>query len=144
MKYTIISTLFIISFEIIEYFYGHDITDFLHQDNLIYDFLVAFPFILIGGFLDFINKKHKKMEAEKRELYYETMLGVNHLVRNLQNNFSIINTSEAIKEEFGNDIIELLNESSSEVENIISQLTQLENLDPELVKKISSSNVTNT
>lgn len=84
------------------------------------------------------------MEAEKRELYYETMLGVNHLVRNLQNNFSIINTSEAIKEEFGNDIIELLNESSSEVENIISQLTQLENLDPELVKKISSSNVTNT
>ena len=144
MKYTLSSALLVLSLELLEYYFGHEITDILHKDNILYDLLIALPFLLIGGFIDYTIMKRKEKETEKKRLYYETMLGVNHLVRNLQNNFSIINTSEAIKEEFGEDIIELLNKSSSEVDSIISQLTQLENLDPELIKKISSSNVTGT
>jgi len=106
--------------------------------------VISILLIAFGGFADYHTNVLLKKESEKKRLYYEIMSGMNHLVRNLQNNFSIINSSESIKKEFGEDIITLLNQSSKEVENILTQLTELENLDPELVKKIASSNVKNT
>ena len=38
----------------------------------------------------------RRQEEEKNLIYQETMSGVNHLLRNLQNNFTVINASESI------------------------------------------------
>ncbi|MCP4076679.1 MAG: hypothetical protein GY744_10910 [Gammaproteobacteria bacterium] len=106
--------------------------------------VISILLIAFSGFADYHTNILLKKESEKKRLHYEIMLGMNHLVRNLQNNFSIINSSESIKKEFGEDTIKLLNQSSKEVGDILAQLTELENLDPELIKKIASSNVRNT
>ena len=78
----------------------------------------------------------RQQEEEKNLIYQETMSGVNHLLRNLQNNFTVINASESIKEEFGDDMLELLNDSSKEVEEIIARLSKLETVSWKTSKKL--------
>lgn len=145
MKFHTSTVLFAISLSlfIIEKITGIDVV------VLMYDFHSTFfdkmlPVVVIttaGLIIDYIKYLLQRKEHEKTLIYKQTMVGMNHLVRNLQNSFMIINTSDAIKKEFGNDIIDLLNQSSREVELILEKLSQLEEITPSTIKKISFSNV---
>lgn len=100
----------------------------------------SIPLILLGINLDLISSLIRRKDREKTKLYRETMLGVNHLIRNLQNQLQILDHFETKSPE-EEKFIELLREDSQQVESILKQLSDLKNLDPELVKAISSSNV---
>ncbi|MCG8527979.1 MAG: hypothetical protein MI748_16470 [Opitutales bacterium] len=102
----------------------------------------SIPLILLGINLDLISSLIRRKDREKTKLYRETMLGVNHLIRNLQNQLQILDHFETKSPE-EEKFIELLREDSQQVESILKQLSDLKNLDPELVKAISSSNVKN-
>ena len=102
----------------------------------------SIPLILLGINLDLISSLIRRKDREKTKLYRETMLGVNHLIRNLQNQLQILDHFETKSPE-EEKFIELLREDSQQVESILKQLSDLKNLDPDLVKAISSSNVKN-
>ncbi|KZW99004.1 hypothetical protein JL49_20120 [Pseudoalteromonas luteoviolacea] len=68
--------------------------------------------------------KHAALEKEleKITVYQETISGVNHLVRNLQSNFLIINHSEKLQDDLGEEVIDALNQSSREVFEILDKV----------------------
>lgn len=145
MKYHTSISLFAISLVLflIEQFSGVDIVVAIYNlHNSTFDKLIPLFVITTAGLVfDYVKYLLRKKDLEKELVYHETMIGVNHLVRNLQNKFMIINASESIKKEFGEDIIDILNQSSLEVELILEKLSQLEEITPNRIKNISFSNV---
>lgn len=146
MKYTLLLTIVSLTLFLIERSINLDLVVWLYnKHNTLFDRgLPCVVFITIGLILDFLRFLLKRKEREKIAVYYETMSGVNHLLRNLQNHLQIINASDSLEKEFGKETIGLLNESSQEVEDIISRLSHLKTINPEIIKEIAYSNVSKT
>ena len=82
-----------------------------------------------------------EQEIEKLAIYRQTIVGVNHLVRNLQNNFQLINHSKSFKNEFGEETVKLLNQSCKEVTEILERLENLEDVSVDSISRVAFSNV---
>lgn len=92
-------------------------------------------------FTQITNQILLEQEIEKFAIYRQTITGVNHLVRNLQNNFQLINHSKSFKNEFGEETVKLLNQSSKEVTEILEQLENLEDVSVDSISRVTFSNV---
>jgi hypothetical protein len=100
------------------------------------------PLLLLTGaglLGDYIQHLLRKRELQKVQVYKQTIFGINHLVRNLQSKFIIISNSESIKKEFGTEIVDLLNQSSKEMENTLEQLALLKEVSPEMIQELAFS-----
>ena len=140
MKYKISTALFAISFVLflIDFFLKVDLMVLLfgYHETFFTIMLPVFIFTGIGFAIDYVLYLLRKKEEEKNLIYRETIFGLNHLIRSLQSKFVMITDSEAVKNELGCDLIELLKESSKEIESILDKLTELKKADFETVKKI--------
>lgn len=97
------------------------------------------PVLFVAGaglIVDYMLYALKKKEAEKDIFFRQTIFGMNHLVRSLQSKFVMITDSEAVKKEFGDDLVKIFNQSSEDIENILNKLAELGKADPEIVKEI--------
>ncbi|AOT10050.1 hypothetical protein [Pseudoalteromonas luteoviolacea] len=106
--------------------------------------ILACALLTIKYFSELTKQVALEKELEKIQIYRETIAGVNHLVKNLQSNFLIINHSEKLKEDLGEETIHALNASSREVRDILDKLGELEDVTPEVISDIAYSNVNQT
>jgi hypothetical protein len=140
MKYKTTIVLFTISFILflIELFFHIDLMVFLFSlhGTILDVMLPIFIFTGIGFGADYIQYILRKKEIEKNQLYRETIFGMEHLVRSLQSRFFMITDSEAVQKEFGNDIIQLLKQSSQDIEGILDKLKMLNTANPKAVRNI--------
>jgi rubrerythrin len=100
---------------------------------------IALLFLVFAGIsigIDHTCHLLQKKEAEKILLYRKTVFGMNHLVRSLQSKFVMIADSDAVKKEFGDDLVELLKKSSDDIESILDKMAELNKADPEIVRDI--------
>jgi predicted Zn-ribbon and HTH transcriptional regulator len=143
MKCKTSAVLFAVSFILflIELFFKIDLMVLLfsYHETFLDAMLPVFIFTGIGFAVDYVLHLLKRKESEKNQLYQETVFGMNHLVRSLQSKFIMITESEAVKKELGCDLIELLRESSEDIEKILDKLTDLNKADSETVKEILDS-----
>lgn len=143
MKCKTSAVLFAVSFILflIELFFKIDLMVLLfsYHETFLDAMLPVFIFTGIGFAVDYVLHLLKRKELEKNQLYQETVFGMNHLVRSLQSKFIMITESEAVKKELGCDLIELLRESSEDIEKILDKLTDLNKADSETVKEILDS-----
>ena len=145
MKYTYTISFFTISFIllVIEIATGFDVIEYLYtlHTTFLDRGLPLAVTIALGLIIDLVKAALKTKEQEKIAVFRETIAGSNHLLRNLMNNMQLIHISESVKEEFGEDVIQSIRESTSEVENIISALSKLQKISPQTINDISFSNV---
>jgi hypothetical protein len=143
MKCKISVILFSVSFalSLIELFFKVDLIVLLfnYHETFLDIMLPVFVFTGIGFTVDYTLHLLQRKEREKELLYRKTIFGINHLVRSLQSRFVMIAESEAVKKELGCDLIELLRESSEDIENVLDKLTELTKADSETVKEILDS-----
>lgn len=143
MKCKTSAVLFAVSFILflIEFFFKIDLMVLLfsYHETFLDIMLPVFIFTGIGFAADYVLHLLQRKESEKDRLYRETVFGMNHLMRSLQSKFVMLTESEAVKKELGCDLIELLRESSEDIEKILDKLTDLNKADFETVKKILDS-----
>jgi ABC-type protease/lipase transport system fused ATPase/permease subunit len=101
--------------------------------------LTVIHFFVIGMIFDCIRHVSTKKDLEKNVVYRQTIFELNHLMRNLQSKFIIINNSESTRNEFGKETVSLLNQSSKDIEEILDKLALLDDVTPESIKKICRS-----
>ncbi len=140
MKRKTTAILFAISFVLflIELFFHVDLIVLLFSSHeTIFDIMLpVFIFTGIGLAVDYVHYLLLKKDEEKNKLYRETVFGMNHLVRSLQSKFVMIMDSEVVQQEFGNDLVELLQQSTHDIEEILNKLTMLSKADSEIVRNI--------
>ncbi len=117
-------------------FFKIDLMTLSHHETVVDVALFFFVFAGISLGVDYTCHILQKKEAEKILLYRKTVFGMNHLVRSLQSRFVMIADSDAVKKEFGHDLIDLLKKSSDDIESILDKLTELNKADPEIVRDI--------
>ncbi|MCI5145838.1 MAG: hypothetical protein D3923_09985 [Candidatus Electrothrix sp. AR3] len=145
MKYTItLACLFTtFSFLLVDLLYNANPISLCQCNcsSCIFKSMFLLPLCLAGIGLcgDYIRHLFRKREQQKVQVYKQTIFSINHLVRNLQSKFVIISNSESIQKEFGSEIVELLNQSSQEIENTLEQLALLNDINPEMIKQLAFS-----
>jgi hypothetical protein len=117
-------------------FFKVDLMTLSHHKTFVDVGLLFFVFAGISLGIDYTCHILRKKEAEKILLYRKTVFGMNHLVRSLQSRFVMIADSDAVKKEFGHDLVELLKKSSGDIESILDKLADLNKADPEIVRDI--------
>ena len=144
-KYTLAFFLVSTFFFLIELIYGIDLvveTYNIHS-AILNEALPAIPLVAIGVLIDYLTMREKREIETRKAIYRETMSGAYHLLGNLQNALQVVNLSESVKEELGSDLMNEIDKSSKEVQEIMTKLGKLESPTPEEIKAIATSNVRN-
>lgn len=143
MKYKFTFSLFIISFTLflIEICTRFDAVEYLYKiHNTVFDrFLPVVLFSLIGMLCDYVVRLKQKKEREKILTYRATVRSANYLLRNVMSSMQLLSESQSVREEFGDESIELMRKSMRESEEILVQLQTLKEITPQLIKEVSDS-----
>ncbi|MCF2858500.1 hypothetical protein L1286_13515 [Pseudoalteromonas sp. SMS1] len=144
IRFTLILAVLCSLFTVIAYFSspsGGELWKVLFNRGIALLAIWSCALLTIKYFNELIKHTALEKELEKISVYRETISGVNHLVRNLQSNFLIINHSPNLKHDLGEEVIEALNQSSREVCEILDKLGDLDEVTPEVISEIAYSNV---
>ncbi|XOF34514.1 MAG: hypothetical protein ACL93V_04265 [Candidatus Electrothrix sp. YB6] len=91
-----------------------------------------------GLVIDYIISIKRRKEREKVAAYNAAMRAANQLLRDLMNSMIILSASESVKEEFGDDISEIINKNIKDMEQVLEALTGLKEITPEMIREISA------
>jgi hypothetical protein len=143
MKYKFTFSLFFISFTLflIEICTRFDAVEYLYKiHNTVFDrFLPVVLFSLIGMLCDYVVRLKQKKEREKILTYRATVRSANYLLRNVMSSMQLLSESQSVREEFGDESIELMRKSMREIEEILVQLQTLKEITPQLIKEVSDA-----
>ena len=89
--------------------------------------------------IDYAAEINRRKEQEKILVYQAAVKGANNVLRNLMHNMQILSGSEAVRKEFGSDLIGILEHSIQEGEQILTHLSGLTDITPQLIQEISES-----
>lgn len=98
----------------------------------------ALVLVAVGLVTDYIIGIKKRKEREKVAAYNSAMRTANYLMRELMSSMIVLSESKSVREEFGNDITEIMKDNIQRIEEVLEGLTGLKEITPEMIREISA------
>ncbi len=143
IKFTVIFIVISTILFLIETTFDFDLIEYIFtmHSSILDNFLPVAIFSCIGIVIDYIIEIKRRKEREKILAYRATIKGTSHVLRSLMNNMLLLFESEAVRKEFGTDLIGILENSIHEGEEILTHLSELTDINSQTIKEVAEANL---